>query len=77
MHRINKRFKQKVYNNIWVTIDGPKNTEDKLKQKEMQNYMNLSMIPTRKRKIFGVNYGCRDGVINGITWFFKHNKEGM
>ena len=65
------------YNNIWVTIDGPKHIEDKLKQKEIQEYMDTAMLPTSKKNKFGINYGCRDGVINGITWFFKNNKEGI
>ena len=68
---------KKGYNNIQVTIDGPKNIEDKLKQKEIQEYMDTAMLPTSKKNKFGINYGCRDGVINRITWYFKNNKEGI
>lgn len=68
---------QKGFNNIWVTLDGPKNFADKLKQKDILEYMKSAMIPIKHQNLFGINYGCRNGVIKGITWFFKHNREGI
>tara|TARA_B100000242_G_scaffold231089_1_gene171110 strand:- start:2435 stop:3430 length:996 start_codon:yes stop_codon:yes gene_type:complete len=74
-----KRLKSNGFKNIWVSIDGPRNgnREDIKNNKEIKDYCNQNNIDKSKMLFSEKNNGCRKGVINGITWFFKNNKKGI
>ena len=63
---------------VYVSIDGPKNDYDIRVQKRIMDFCsndNLGM--NIKIKSLKKNYGCRNGPIKGISWFFKENKFGV
>ena len=74
-----KRIKNNGFENIWVSIDGPRNgnREDIKNNKEIKSYCNQNNLDKGKILFLKKNNGCRKGVINGITWFFKNNKKGI
>ena len=63
---------------IYVSIDGPKNSNDKNSQRKIINLCknNELDLHTTLRK-WDKNYGCRKGPIKGISWFFEENKFGI
>ena len=71
-------LKQQGLNNIYVSIDGPKNEYDLKIQKEIfifceRNKFDLDIKLNNLNK----NYGCRNGPIKGISWFLQENKYGV
>ena len=63
---------------IYVSIDGPKNDYDKKIQRKISNFCfkNSSDLNINYKNL-NKNFGCRNGPIKGITWFFKENKYGV
>ena len=63
---------------IYVSIDGPKNSNDKNSQRKIINLCkNKKLDLDIKLRKWDKNYGCRKGPINGISWFFEENKFGI
>ena len=67
----------KSFNKVYFKIDGPKNTQDKIKINQI-----ISQIINLKKKYFKVfmkiekkNQGLQKNIISGINWAFKKNKE--
>ena len=63
---------------IYVSIDGPKNSNDKNSQRKIINLCKKKNLDLDiKLKKWDKNYGCRKGPIKGISWFFEENKFGI
>ena len=63
---------------IYISIDGPRNKDDKEKQDQI-----LNAIAENKKKfdfqinLMRKNYGCKDAVNKGLDWFFKKVSKGI
>ena len=74
---INTLHKQGI-KKIFLSIDGPKNSNDLINQKKIFNFcVNNSLDLEIKIQKLKHNYGCRQGPIKGISWFFSKNKYGV
>ena len=63
---------------VFISIDGPKNEFDILNQKKIIKYCSKNQINVNfKINQLKKNYGCRNGPLKGITWFFKQNEYGV
>ena len=63
---------------IYVSIDGPKNSNDKNSQRKIINLCKNNKLDLDiKLRKWDKNYGCRKGPIKGISWFFEENKFGI
>ena len=63
---------------VYVSIDGPLNVYDRKAQENIRNFCKSNSLDLDiKLKILSKNYGCRNGPINGISWFFEENKYGV
>ena len=73
------RIKGHGYSNLWIAIDGPRlgNDRDKSGCRSCGKIAKKEQVNQAKRHISSRNRGCRDGVIEGIDWFFSNNKEGI
>ena len=74
-----KRLTQAAQGNVWISIDGPEsnNPEREDKQRHCAEIAKRYQCDPSKRRIATTNYGCRDGVIEGLTWFFSQNSRGI
>ena len=74
-----KRLKDYGYSNLWISIDGPRpgNARDRAGYGYCVEIANREQGDPLKKHISPANKGCRDGVIEGISWFFENNKEGI
>lgn len=65
--------------NIWVSIDGPRpqNPRDQEENRKIRKILGESTIPTGNLNINTSNLGCREGVVQAISWFFEHNDSGI
>lgn len=75
--RVLNRLQDVGINQVYVSIDGPKTTEDQAKINEIRQVLDLYNSHIVATKFSGENLGCRNAVINGINWFFSHVEEGM
>lgn len=66
-------------NNLFVSNDGPKNELDKEQVHGVRKIINCYEKNgyIKSKNYLNSNFGIKNGVINGITWFFKHNKFGI
>lgn len=64
--------------NIYLSIDGPRNNRDLYQQKIIiQNFNKFQKKCDLKLNKLEKNYGCRDGIIFALDWFFKNEKYGV
>lgn len=65
--------------NLWVSLDGPRNEDDKQKIEETRRIVdtNVDWDCSLRLNQFESNLGCRVGVAAGLDWFFLHNSEGV
>ena len=72
------RLNESGVRNVYISIDGPKNIEDKLAQdtikQEIANNSRNTGIKVLQRDL---NLGAAAGVIRAIDWFFSHEKMGV
>ena len=61
--------------NIYISIDGPKNSFDKSQQIKIINLLNKNKI--HKYRILDKNHGCQKAVFLALDWFFFHEKKGI
>ena len=74
---INTLYEQGI-KKVYVSIDGPLNVYDRKSQENIRNFCKSNSLDLDiKLKILSKNYGCRNGPINGISWFFEENKYGV
>ena len=63
--------------NVYVSIDGPRNDKDIKKQRDIINILDtfesISFVINR----FDKNMGCRNGIIEGISWYFQNVNSGL
>ena len=63
---------------VFISIDGPKNSNDYLIQKRIISFCEENNLDLQiKINYYEKNLGCRLGPIKGITWFFKNNPYGV
>ena len=65
---------------IYISADGPRfhNSEDsKLCKDSRKLFSKLNWKCKVKKNFLGKNYGCRDAVSKGISWFFRNEKCGI
>jgi len=72
-----ERLRKQGFKNIYVSIDGAKNKEDKVKQESMVAHLRNSGLKKEKIRHLEINQGCRFGVLSGISWFFNHVDQGI
>lgn len=74
-----KRLKSNSFNNIWVAIDGPRlgNKNDQENNKQIRYFCKQNKLEKEKTLFVEKNLGCRNGVKNGISWFFENNLKGI
>lgn len=66
--------------NLYISIDGPKNYNDKVIQKKIIDLINRKINKRKKGikyQLLKQNYGCRKAVFLGIGWFFEKEKKGI
>lgn len=72
-----KRLYQNGANRVYVSVDGPKNSEDKrltdAVKSETEKWKNI-IVSTR---FTDKNLGCKNAVLEGINWFFENEEEGI
>ena len=63
---------------IFLSIDGPRNKNDKKNQRKIISYCKKNKLSMEiKINQLKTNNGCRLGPIKGISWFFSHNQYGV
>lgn len=64
---------------LYVSIDGPRNKQDEKKIAETLEHINEEVTWDCKVKInkHPKNMGCKNGVMSGLSWFFKHEEAGI
>ncbi len=75
--RLIKDLEQKHFSKLWVAIDGPKNKYDQEQQNNMLSTIENFKLARIKYKRLQANRGCRNGVLDAISWFFRHNTQGI
>ena len=73
-------LKKNNVQNIYVAADGPRknNTSDDLLCAQSRKlFNNLDWNCRVKKNFLNKNYGCREAVSKGISWFFKNEKYGI
>jgi len=67
------------FSDVWVSVDGPRptNPDDTLAISAIHDLCKCFQLPNSRLRFAEVNQGCRNGVIAGISWFFKHNFNGI
>lgn len=65
--------------NIWVSIDGPRpgNIRDHEESRKIYKILEKFNVPINRSRISPLNLGCRNGVVEAISWFFEHNDSGI
>ena len=63
--------------NVYVSVDGPRNDEDRRIQQKIINYVAERLGADVQFQVLHKNYGCRAGVTLGITWFFTKVSRGI
>ena len=77
--KILKILKELKVVKLYVSLDGPKNTRLDIRQNDRIKlfFENKKWKHKIKKNYLKKNHGCRDGVSNGINWFFKNEKMGI
>ena len=66
--------------NVWFALDGPRvgNKSDQQLTKECFALISRSSLYSSQRSLIRpVNYGCKYGMADAITWFFQNNPRGV
>ena len=73
------RLQKYGISNIWVSVDGPRpgNTRDQEENRKIIKILEKFSIPINQCQISCFNLGCRNGVVQAISWFFDHNDSGI
>jgi hypothetical protein len=78
--RVFEEIKKARPSRLYLASDGPRKEikgENNL-VKKVRNIVNVIDWPCKVKKLFRKNnLGCKQGVSQAITWFFKHEKEGI
>lgn len=66
------------FSSIYFAVDGPRNAEESILVKTVQDKVNSFSAYNEKYTLFrNYNAGLRKGVSEAINWFFHYNKYGM
>ena len=71
------RLQQYGISNLFVSADGPKNVADKKLTDETKTVLIQFDSIIKDKRISAKNSGCKNGVVQGISWFFDRVDEGI
>ncbi len=75
------KIKQINPSNLYIACDGPKNEniieDNKVKDTREILLKSFEEIKSKKYLFSNNNQGCKLGVSNAISWFFKNEREGI
>lgn len=72
-----KRLEECGVQNVFVSVDGPKNAADRRLTEEVSTILNRFDSIIKNMRFSDKNLGCKDAVISGIDWFFNQVEEGI
>ncbi|MCF8461071.1 MAG: glycosyltransferase [Flavobacteriales bacterium] len=72
-----QRLKDCGATTVFVSGDGPKNSQDKRKTDEVKACVNRFSSMISASRFSERNRGCKNSVIDGINWFFEQVEEGI
>ena len=75
--KVLQRLKEFGATTIFISADGPKSENDRIKTDEVKSCINQFSSITSNIQLSDKNQGCKKAVINGINWFFDHVDEGI
>lgn len=65
------------YKKIYISIDGPRNLNDKKEQDKITKYINKKKNINIKIRRLKKNHGCQKAVIAALDWLFRNEKKGI
>lgn len=75
--RVLQRLKELGATNVFVSGDGPKNSADRERTKEVKSNIHRFTSIVSNSRFSDRNGGCKKAVIGGINWFFDQVDEGI
>ena len=75
--RVLQRLKECGVTTIFVSGDGPKSKDDRIKTDEVKSCVNRFSSIISNVQFLEKNEGCKKAVITGINWFFDNVEEGI
>ena len=75
--RVLQRLKDCGVTNLFVSLDGPKDENDKQQTKAVELVISKYETIISETSKSSKNLGCKAGVISGINWFFSNVPEGI
>ncbi|MBP9152854.1 MAG: glycosyltransferase [Flavobacteriales bacterium] len=75
--RVLQRLKDFGATTVFVSGDGPKNSQDKRKTDEVKACINRFSTMISASRFSEKNHGCKNSVIDGVNWFFEQVEEGI
>ena len=75
--RVLQRLKELGATNVFVSGDGPKNSADRERTKEVKSNIHRFTSIVSNSRFSDRNEGCKKAVIGGINWFFDQVDEGI
>jgi len=75
--RVLQRLTECGVTNVFVSADGPKSEDDRIKTDEVKSCINRHSSIISNSQFLGQNQGCKKAVITGINWFFDNVDEGI
>ena len=75
--RVLQRLKEFGVTTIFVSGDGPKSKDDRIKTDEVKSCVNRFSSIISNVQFLEKNEGCKKAVITGINWFFDNVEEGI
>ena len=75
--RVLQRLKDCGAKTVFVSGDGPKSKDDRIKTDEVKSSINRFSSIISNVQFLEHNQGCKKAVITGINWFFDNVEEGI
>lgn len=67
------------FKNIYVSIDGPRNENDRIEIEKIRDFLSIKKNQKMLKKVLlsKSNLGCKNGVTSAIDWFFSNVVSGI
>lgn len=75
--RVLKQLQECGAQKVFVSADGPKNTQDANATNEVKSILERFKSIINQTQFSTINLGCKNSVISGINWFFDQVEEGI
>ena len=73
-----ERIREAGTQTVYIAVDGPRNAGDLQGVNATRRVAeNIDWASVTHRRFRETNLGCREGVIDAITWFLTHEKSGL